>query len=117
MAYTYILTNEDLTEIAELRTKKEVTMFLKDHPNENWVVSRCEAVYQYHVTYEHSHGSARNSEHSTRVFAHNAKEACQKVMENYYEALNALYAKRGTCKKAAAYGVRYPFHLHAIRMD
>jgi len=43
--------------------------------------------------------------------------ACQIIMEQYYDNLNALYAKRGTCKNAAAYGVRYPFHLHAERMS
>ena len=103
--------------IERFDTKKEAEAFVRENENEHVLITeKIRVQHQYHVTYDRSHGKYYETRHE-RVFAYNAKEACKIVMDNYYEALNDLYARRGTCRNAAAHGVRYPFHLHAERMD
>ena len=73
-------------------------------------------LYTYIVTYEHAHGSKPNSKHQKTVEAYNAKDACEMILTEYWTRMDELYYKRGTCRNAASYGVRYPFHRRAIRV-
>jgi len=113
--YTYIAVRSYPPMIEEFPSRKEAEHFVRTIGGD-WEIGRHRAIHQYCVSYEYSHGKY-NTSHSERVFAENAKAACRKVMEKYYDNLNALYARRGTIKNAAAHGVRYPFHLHAELME
>ena len=113
--YTYIATRSYPPGIEEFPTRKEAEHFVRTIGGD-WEISKHRKVHQYYVTYDYSHGKYWQS-CGERVFAENAKAACQRIMDRYYDNLNALYVRRGTCRNAAAHGVRYPFHLHAELMD
>jgi hypothetical protein len=113
-------------EIAECKTKKEADEFIRfvrvndaaeGLPERRWTVDKVHSRDLYLVTYEHAHGSHPNSKHSRTVWAYNAQEACDIVLDLYWEALDKLIDQRGTGRNAAAYGVRYPYHRHAKRID
>ena len=131
MSYKYCVYQEakgnecDYPRIEEFKTKAEVNKYIRDckredhtagRPDRPWHIDKIHSCDQYLVTYEHAHGARPNSKHEKVVWAHNAKEAHDIVMSNYWQAYNELFARHGTCKNAAKYGVRYPFHIHAVRL-
>ena len=114
------------TECAECKTRKEADEFIRfvkandkaeGLPERQWTIDKVHTRDLYLVTYEHAHGSHPNSKHSRTVWAYCATEACDIVLDLYWEALYKLIDQRGTGRNAAAYGVRYPYHRHAKRID
>jgi hypothetical protein len=131
MSFKYFVYQEakgnecDYPRLEEFRTRKEADQYIRTckaedretgRPPRPWHIEKIQTRDPYLVTYEHAHGSRRPTSHEKVVQAYNAKEACEIVLEHYYEAMNALYARRGTCADAAAHGVRYPYHRHATRL-
>ena len=131
-SYKYIVYQDapqgacDYPRLEEFFNRKDADRYMKSCDAEDrqkgrackpWRVDKFPVRHQYYVEWQHAHGSQPSTLHGRRVFAYNAKEACRIVLDKYYDDLDALYYRRGTCKNAAAHGIRYPFHLQAERMD
>lgn len=135
MSYKYcvmgIIPGTDLSklenaECAECKTRKEADEFIRfvkandkaeGLPERQWTIDKVHTRDLYLVTYEHAHGSHPNSKHSRTVRAYNAEEACDIVLDLYWEAMDKLIDQRGTGRNAASHGVRYPYHRKAKRID
>lgn len=69
---------------------------------------------QYYVTYDYSI-NGKYYEQSKRVFAKNAKEACELIKQNYWEHVQT-YIDRGYSTTSARRQIYWPFHIKAQRM-
>lgn len=131
MSYRYFVYQDapegacDYPRLDEFKTRAEADRYIRTmnaedreagRPIKPWHIDKLHNRDQYKVTYEHAHGSRPSTQHFKIVWAYNAEEACEIVLDHYYEAMDALYDRRGTCSNAAAHGVRYPFHRHAERL-
>ena len=71
---------------------------------------------KYTVTYDTLHGN-RYWEHSVTIMAKNAKEACQKVKDSYWNKVIDLADKYNYSTKYARRFFKYPFHITAKRKE